>query len=101
MPSQKRWASPPHARRRLAEVGAVKVVRDSGHRDVAAKRRYTLRERGLAQARWRDQLDKLVDKLHIRPTKPNCEEWRSFPPLPLFRFRETPKNGASILPNAV
>jgi len=38
-------ASPPHARRRL---GAVEVVRGA-----AAKRRYTPRERGLAQARRR------------------------------------------------
>jgi hypothetical protein len=40
-----------------------------------------------------------------KPTPPyktaNCEEWRSFPLFPCFSFRGTPKNGASILPNAV
>jgi hypothetical protein len=34
------------------------------------------------------------------PTKPLSEEWRSFSLFSRLRFRETPKNGASILPNA-
>jgi hypothetical protein len=31
----------------------------------------------------------------------NCEEWRSFPLFSRFCFFGAPKNGASILPNAV
>ena len=32
---------------------------------------------------------------------PTAKNGVLFPPLPLFRFRETPKNGVSLLPNAV
>ncbi|MFZ8811032.1 MAG: hypothetical protein ACO2PN_23350 [Pyrobaculum sp.] len=53
VPPQERWAFPSHAWRRLAKIGAEEVVSGARHRDVAAKRRYTLRERGLAQARRR------------------------------------------------
>ncbi len=104
--------TPDLTRRRLAEVGAVEVVKgvvapptpgtETWWRAVAAVREavYALRERGLAQARRRGQLD--GPALLINPT-PNCQlrrmaylsRFSSF-----FRFRETPKNGVSILPNA-
>jgi hypothetical protein len=63
-PPQKRWAFPPHARRRL---GVVEVVRDA-----AAKRRYTPSARGGRPSRRQGggrQLDRSIDKPTPRPTK--------------------------------
>jgi hypothetical protein len=46
--------------------------------------------------------DRPTDKPDAAPYKTaNCEEWRSFSPFSRFRFFGAPKNGASILPNAV
>jgi len=63
VPPQKRGASPPHARRRLAEVGAVEVVKgavtpptpgtETWWRAAVREAVYALRQRGLAQARRR------------------------------------------------
>ena len=62
MPPQKRRAFPPHARRRLAEVGAEEVVKGAvspptpgaeAWRAAVREAVYALRERGLAQARRR------------------------------------------------
>jgi len=85
----------------------VKVVRDSGHRDVAAKRRYTpyAREGWSSRRQGGDrQLDKPVDKLHIRPPSPALGTAKNGVPFrlfSLFSFYGMPKNGASISPNAM
>jgi hypothetical protein len=48
------------------------------------------------------QLDRPVDKLHIRPTKlPTAKNGALFRFFSRLRFCGAPKNGASILPNAV
>jgi len=75
--AQERGASPPHAQRRLdlfAEIGAAEVVSNA-----AAKRRYTLRERGLAQYVWDAEVANWTGLPTNRPHKAaNCEERRSF-----------------------
>jgi hypothetical protein len=62
-----------------------------------------LRERGLVQYVREAEVVNWTAPL-CRQTRPyktaNCEEWRTSPPFSRLRFRETPKNGASILPNS-
>ena len=97
-------------RRRLdlfTEVGAVEVVSGARHRDVAAKRRHTPSAREGRPSRRRggvSQLDRPVDKLHIRPPSPALGTAKNGVPFrlfSLFSFFGAPKNGASLPPNAV
>jgi hypothetical protein len=77
VPPQKRRAFPPHAWRRLAEVGAVEVVRGAVFRrrraqrrggEPPSERRYMCCARGGWPKQGGDrQLGRPVDKLHIRP----------------------------------
>jgi hypothetical protein len=62
VPAQERWAFPSHAWRRLAEVGAVEVVRgavspptpgtETWWRAAVREAVYALRQRGLVQYVW-------------------------------------------------
>jgi len=71
---------------------------------------YTLRERGWPSTYGRRRLStgqaRPADKPDAKPPNAqycktaNREEWRSFTLFSRLRFRETPKNGVSILPNA-
>ena len=103
-------------RRRLdfAEIGAAEVVKgaatpptpgtDTRWRAVAAVREAVVaRERAcpVREGGGSGQLDGSA-LLTNRPHKTaNCEERRAFPPFSRFSFRGVPKNGVSILPNAM
>jgi len=50
---------------------------------------------------WGGQLDGPALLTNMPYKTANCEEWRSFPPFSLLRLYEAPKNGVSILLNAV
>jgi hypothetical protein len=79
-------------RRRLdifAEVGAVEVVKGAVSPPTP----------GTDAWRWATGRTRPADKPDAK--SPTAKNGTPFPPLPLFRFRETPKNGVSILPNSV
>jgi hypothetical protein len=100
-------------RRRLdlfAEIGAVEVVKGVVATPTPGTETwwiavrgavYALRQRGHVQYVWEAEVANWTGLLtNPPPTKPLSEEWRSFSLFSRLRFRETPKNGASILPNS-